>query len=47
LVIALYLTGEIAKSFEKNSVSEFAHIAGGVCGSLFGFIRPRPGRKKE
>jgi membrane associated rhomboid family serine protease len=45
LVIALYLTGEIVKSFEKNSVSEFSHIAGGVCGSLFGFVKPV--RKKE
>ena len=41
LIILMYLTGEIAKSFEKNSISEFAHIAGGVCGSLFGFIKPK------
>jgi membrane associated rhomboid family serine protease len=41
LVLAIYLSAEIMKSFDRNSISEFAHIAGGICGSLFGFIRPR------
>lgn len=41
MVLVIYLSAEIAKSFDKNSISEFAHIAGGICGSLFGFIRPR------
>jgi membrane associated rhomboid family serine protease len=40
LVLALYLGREIFNSFSANNVSEFAHIAGGVCGSLFGFFRP-------
>lgn len=44
LIVAIYLAGEIAKSFEQNSISEFAHIGGGMCGSLFGFIKPGKGK---
>jgi membrane associated rhomboid family serine protease len=40
LVLALYLGREIFNSFTENNVSEFAHIAGGFCGSLFGYFRP-------
>jgi membrane associated rhomboid family serine protease len=40
LVLALYLGRELFNSFNANNVSEFAHIAGGFCGSLFGFFRP-------
>jgi membrane associated rhomboid family serine protease len=40
LVVALYLTREIIASVREDSISQFAHIVGGVCGSLFGFIRP-------
>ncbi|MDR2587811.1 MAG: rhomboid family intramembrane serine protease [Spirochaetales bacterium] len=47
LVLAMYLTGEITKSLENSSVSEFAHIAGGVCGSLFGFIRPSQAKSRS
>jgi membrane associated rhomboid family serine protease len=43
LVLALYLGRELFNSFSENSVSEFAHIAGGFCGSLFGFFRPVKG----
>lgn len=44
LVLTIYLAGEMAKSFEQNSISEFAHVAGGICGSLFGFIKPGRGK---
>jgi membrane associated rhomboid family serine protease len=40
LVLILYLGREILNSFSANSISEFAHIVGGFCGSLFGFFRP-------
>jgi membrane associated rhomboid family serine protease len=40
LVLVLYLGREIFNSFNANNVSEFAHITGGFCGSLFGFFRP-------
>lgn len=40
LVVLLYITREVITAFQADSVSQFAHIAGGVCGSLFGFLRP-------
>ncbi len=40
LVLILYLAREVINSFQQNSISEFAHILGGLCGSLFGFLRP-------
>ncbi len=42
LIALIFLGQEIVKSFENNNISEFAHIAGGIAGSLFGFI----GKKK-
>jgi membrane associated rhomboid family serine protease len=39
LVLVIYLGREFIYSFSTNNVSEFAHIAGGFCGSLFGFFR--------
>ena len=40
LILVLYLGREFYNSFTQSNVSEFAHIAGGFCGSLFGFFRP-------
>jgi membrane associated rhomboid family serine protease len=40
LVLILYLGRELLNSFSQDNISEFAHIAGGFCGSLFGFFRP-------
>jgi membrane associated rhomboid family serine protease len=40
LILALYLGRELFNSFNENNVSEFAHIAGGLCGSLFGYFKP-------
>ncbi|MDR1617744.1 MAG: rhomboid family intramembrane serine protease [Treponema sp.] len=40
LVLILYLGRELVNSFNSNNISEFAHIVGGFCGSLFGFFRP-------
>jgi membrane associated rhomboid family serine protease len=40
LVLIIYIGREIFNSFSNDSISEFAHIAGGFCGSLFGFFRP-------
>jgi membrane associated rhomboid family serine protease len=39
LVMLLYLGREVFNSFSSNNISEFAHIVGGFCGSLFGFFR--------
>jgi membrane associated rhomboid family serine protease len=41
LVLAIYLSSQIIASFNRNTISEFAHIVGGICGSLFGFIKPK------
>jgi membrane associated rhomboid family serine protease len=41
LILVLYLARELITSVQENQISEFAHIAGGACGSLFGFLRPR------
>ncbi len=40
LIVILYLTQEVVDSVRQDSVAQFAHISGGVIGSLFGFLRP-------
>ena len=39
LVLILYLGTELVKSLNSDNISNFAHIVGGFCGSLFGFFR--------
>ena len=41
LILILYLAVEVINAFSYDDISQFAHIIGGVCGSLFGFLRPR------
>ena len=38
LVIALYLVREFVNSLAPDTVSQLAHIAGGIIGGLFGFL---------
>jgi membrane associated rhomboid family serine protease len=38
LVLFLYLGQQIVESFANDNVSQFAHIVGGLFGSLFGFF---------
>lgn len=45
LVALLYLGTEIWNSFKADQVSQFAHIMGGICGSVFGFWLEK-GKKK-
>ena len=40
LILVLYLGREMYNSFSNDNISQFAHIVGGFCGSLFGFSRP-------
>jgi membrane associated rhomboid family serine protease len=47
LVVVLYLARELITAFQEDSVSQFAHITGGLCGSLFGFLRIGRDRKVE
>lgn len=38
LVALLFVGKEVLNSLNPDKVSQFAHIIGGVCGSVFGFI---------
>jgi membrane associated rhomboid family serine protease len=46
LVVVLFLAKEAVQAFSQDDISQFAHIIGGVCGGLFGFLRGtrRPGK---
>jgi membrane associated rhomboid family serine protease len=37
LVVGLYLAGEVTAAFRRDDVSQFAHLLGGLCGTVFGF----------
>ena len=38
LVVIFFVGKEVLSGFENNQVSEYAHIAGGFFGGLFGFM---------
>ena len=38
LIIILFIGREIIDSFEEDQISQLAHIVGGICGAVFGFI---------
>jgi membrane associated rhomboid family serine protease len=38
LVLALYLGRELLSPDRTGTTATFAHIAGGICGSMFGFL---------
>ncbi len=39
-VVVLYLAREVVNSVQQDNISQFAHIIGGIFGSIFGFVRP-------
>ncbi len=39
LVLVLFMAREVVQAFSKDDISQFAHILGGIIGSLFGFFR--------
>ena len=43
LVALLFVGKEVIESLNTDQISQFAHIIGGVCGSVFGFAT-RPGK---
>ncbi len=50
LVVALFLTKEVVDAVTReDEISQFAHIIGGICGGMFGFLTTsrREGRGKE
>ena len=44
LVVLIYLAREIVNAFTNDTISQFAHLVGGACGSLFGFVFTRSAR---
>ena len=49
MVVILFMGREITGAFDGSNVSRFAHLAGGLCGSLFGFFASpeRAGRAQD
>jgi len=43
LILILYLGKEVYASFQTDQISQFAHILGGICGSIFGFVNGKKG----
>jgi len=41
LIAILFIGKEIIQSLQNDQISQFAHIIGGICGSVFGFINRR------
>ncbi len=44
LIVVLFLAKEFIDALSQDNVSQFAHVIGGICGSLFGFFLTRTGR---
>jgi membrane associated rhomboid family serine protease len=44
LVVILFLAKEVVQAFSQDDISQFAHIMGGICGGLFGFLRGNRGK---
>lgn len=48
LVVALFFGRELVNAPKVQGVSILAHVAGGICGSMFGFlVAPKTSRKKK
>ena len=47
LALIIYLGREVAAIFVDDNISNFAHIAGGLCGSIFGFAAAPIKRKRN
>lgn len=43
VIVILYLGREVVNATAHNSISEFVHIAGGILGSVFGFMSAKGG----
>ncbi len=46
LIAILFIGKEIIQSLQNDQISQFAHIMGGICGSIFGFIT-MPGKSRN
>jgi membrane associated rhomboid family serine protease len=41
LIVIIFLGKEVMESFKNDTISQTAHLAGGLCGSFFGFFMYR------
>lgn len=41
LVAAIFIGGEVISSIQKDNISQFAHIVGGICGAVMGLLFAR------
>jgi membrane associated rhomboid family serine protease len=39
IIVVLFLGKEVYSSLKADNISQFAHILGGICGSIFGFAQ--------
>lgn len=44
IIVIVFLGKEVFASFAHDSISQFAHIIGGLCGSTFGFLSNNDGK---
>lgn len=44
LIVLLFIGKEVVSSFQQDNISQFAHIMGGIAGSVFGFLQ-KPGNE--
>ncbi len=47
IILVLFISKEVYNSFQEDNISQFAHIIGGICGSIFGFsLKPKHTARK-
>jgi membrane associated rhomboid family serine protease len=37
-IVVIYIGGELFNGFDKDNISQFGHVLGGVCGGALGFL---------
>ncbi|MBB6459662.1 rhomboid family intramembrane serine protease [Flammeovirga kamogawensis] len=46
LIVILFLGQELLSAFDKDNISQLAHVIGGICGAIFGFSIDKHNSKK-
>ena len=47
LVVSLFLGKEIMMALANDNISQFAHIIGGICGGVFGYLFAKPKMQEQ
>ncbi|MBQ7613293.1 MAG: rhomboid family intramembrane serine protease [Spirochaetaceae bacterium] len=47
VILLLFLLKDIIQIFETDNIAHFAHLVGGISGSLFGYFMPKPLRSSN